>query len=60
MRPLIAALIHLALCLVALYFIPKPYSYLAAFPFAAMALLAIVGAGVRRARLKGQFFPRQR
>jgi hypothetical protein len=39
-RPLIAGLIHLALCLAALYFIPKPYSYFAAAPFALLALMS--------------------
>lgn len=37
-----AGLIHLALCLAALYFIPKPYSY---FPAALFALLALMSFG---------------
>ncbi len=41
-RPLMAGLIHLALCLAALYFIPKPYSY---FPAALFALLALMSFG---------------
>jgi len=43
-RPVIAGLIHLALAAVALYFIPRPYAYFAALPFAVLSLLAF-GAG---------------
>ena len=38
-RPVIAGLIHLALCLLAMTFIPKPWAYFAAAPFAILALL---------------------
>ncbi len=44
MRPFIAGLIHLALCALALYFIPRPYSYFAALPFLLLSLMAL-GAG---------------
>jgi hypothetical protein len=40
----IAGLIHLALCLLAMTFIPKPWAYFAAAPFAILALLSF-GAG---------------
>lgn len=43
-RPLIAGLIHLALCLAALYFIPKPYAYIPAVPFAILALMSFAAA----------------
>jgi hypothetical protein len=43
-RPVIAGLIHLALCLLAMTFIPKPWAYFAAAPFAILALLSF-GAG---------------
>ncbi len=44
-RPVIAGLIHLALCALALYFIPKPYAYIAAAPFALLALMSLGAAG---------------
>lgn len=44
LRPLVAGLVHLALCAAAIYFIPKPYAYVAAAPFALLALMAF-GAG---------------
>ncbi len=45
-RPLIAGLIHLALCLAALYFIPKPYAYFPAAPFALLALMSFGAAAL--------------
>ena len=44
-RPVIAGLIHLALCALALYIIPKPYSYFAAAPFTLLALISFGAAG---------------
>jgi zinc-ribbon domain len=53
-RPVIAGLIHLALCALALYFIPKPYAYIAAAPFALLALLSLGAGGLGLYRsLKG-------
>lgn len=43
-RPVIVGLIHLALCLLAMTLIPKPWAYFAAAPFAILALLSF-GAG---------------
>ncbi|MGO9484038.1 MAG: hypothetical protein ACLPX9_05580 [Rhodomicrobium sp.] len=45
-RPLIAGLIHLALCALALNFIPKPYAYFAAAPFGLLALMSFGAAGL--------------
>ena len=45
MRPFIAGLIHLALCALAMTFIPKPYAYVAAVPFVLLALTAFGAAG---------------
>ncbi|MGO8779171.1 MAG: zinc-ribbon domain-containing protein [Rhodomicrobium sp.] len=44
MRPFIAGLIHLAVCALALYFIPQPYAYFVAVPFLLFSLMAF-GAG---------------
>jgi hypothetical protein len=41
-----AGLIHLALCLAALYFIPKPYAYFPAAPFALLALMSFGAAAL--------------
>ena len=43
-RPVIAGLIHSALGALALQFMPPPYSYVAALPFALLALMSF-GAG---------------
>jgi hypothetical protein len=40
-RPLIAGLIHLAICLAALHFIPAPYAYIPAVLFGVLALLSL-------------------
>ena len=54
LQPLIAALIHLALCALALTLIPKPYAYAAAVPFALLALLSLgaTGLGIYRALIR--------
>lgn len=44
-RPVIAALIHSAIGGLALHFIPPPYCYAVALPFAVLALISLGAAG---------------